>query len=287
MNAKKPSFEDHSAAAPIPSPNLYIYYLKGRLPPDRLQGIDRFLGNWEEDDFSFLFFSEPSLPLVEALAAEHPQLEILDQFQMTYAEWLGEEPRVLEAGGFCIVPPWLAGQPPADELHILLDPGLVFGTGTHPTTHDCLEALQMVYRRCRPRSTLDLGTGTGLLAMAAAALGSRRTVALDLNALAVETAWRNIRRNRMEDRVLAVRGRAGYGIELAADLVVANIHHEVMIALLDNSGFRQKRWFILSGLLTGQARDIAARLGAMPVTLWRHWSRDGIWHTLAGEILQK
>jgi len=286
MNVKTPRSEVNRASAKRPPAELYIYYLQGRLAPGtNLPG--EFVGNWEEDGFSFLFFSEPAHCIVEELAAAQPQLEILDHFQMSYTEWLGEEPKAFEAGGFWIVPPWLADDRPALRPRILLDPGLVFGTGTHSTTHDCLNALQSLFQHCRPSSTLDLGTGTGLLAMAAAALGSRRTVALDLNALAVETAKDNIRRNEMQERVLTLRGRAEYGIRLAADLVVANIHYEVMDKLLESPGFLQKRWFILSGLLTGQARAATARLEAMPVQLWRRWSEDGIWHTLLGAISQK
>jgi ribosomal protein L11 methyltransferase len=286
MNAKKPRCEEHRAATGS-GLKLYIYYLKGRLDPGTRFEAGRFLGNWEEDEFSFLFFSEPSTPAVETLAAVQPQLELLDQFQMTYAEWLGEEPRIFQAGGLWIVPPWLADDRVVSRPHILLDPGLVFGTGTHPTTHDCLHALQYLFDRLHPTTTLDLGTGTGLLALAAAALGSRWTLAVDLNALAVETAQRNICRNQMEDRVLALRARAEFGIEMSADLVVANIHHDVMVELLTRPGFLQKRWCILSGLMTGEVRDIIARLDRMPVRLWRRWSRDGIWHTLLGEILQE
>jgi len=285
MSVKRPHSNGSRGSAHPPCPDLYIYYLKGCVAPGTIPACDRFLGNWEEDGFSFLFFSGPARDRVDALTAAQPRLELLDRFHMSYAEWLGEEPRVFEAGGFHLVPPWLAAEHAHLHPRILLDPGLVFGTGTHPTTRDCLEALQSLFRHCRPTVTIDLGTGTGVLALAAAALGSRRTVALDLNALAVETALRNIRRNRMQQHILAVRSRAEYGITLPAELVIANIHHEVMIEVVSSEGFLQKRWFVLSGLLTGQARDIGDRLADMPVRLRQRWSADGIWHTLMGEIL--
>jgi ribosomal protein L11 methyltransferase len=82
-------------------------------------------------------------------------------------------------------------------MTILMDPGVVFGTGTHPTTHDCLSALQLAFDRQAVTRVLDVGTGTGLLALAAAKMGRASRVAVDLNHLAAETA-RNAMCNTIE-----------------------------------------------------------------------------------------
>lgn len=175
----------------------------------------------------------------------------------------------------------------ADKLHIVLDPGLVFGTGTHPTTRDCLEALELAGLSIHFQTVLDLGTGTGLLALAAARLGAERTVGVDLNLLAARTAARNVRLNQLEKRVVIAQGRAEDMIAYPADLVIANIHYDVMRRLIGTGGFLAKKHFILSGLMRSEAKDIAAGLARHPVKILRQWTHDGIWHTFYGKTEQE
>jgi ribosomal protein L11 methyltransferase len=122
-----------------------------------------------------------------------------------------------------------------------------------------------------------------LLALAASRLGSEKTLAVDLNFLAVNTAQKNIRLNRLQDTVLAVQGRAEDFIDSPSDLVIANIHYEVMKPLIRAQGFFAKKWFILSGLLRTQARDIAFSLSRHPVQIIKEWEQDGVWHTFCGK----
>jgi ribosomal protein L11 methyltransferase len=266
-----------------PYRELYIYYCAGRLARDIAIDDDAFIGNWEEDDFSFLFFSAPAGRRIADLLATQTHMRLLDQFQMTYDQWHGEPLQVLNIGGFAVVPPWLQAPKALEaDRQILLDPGVVFGTGTHPTTGDCLIALRQVFDRGRIETVLDLGTGTGLLALAAARLGAQRVVAVDLNMLAVRTAKRNIRLNQLEDRILAVRGLAENFIDFPSDLVVSNIHYDVMKRLLASNSFLHTKWFILSGLLHSQAQAILALLAQQPVKILQKWERDGIWHTFLG-----
>lgn len=271
-----------------PYDDLYIYYVQGRAGTcDTVFGRD-FIGNWEEDEFSFLFFSSPAHDRVRHLLDRYPELVLLDQFHMSYDEWQGGEITPSEAGGFSIVPPWMrdslkGSDPLSEKTEILLDPGVVFGTGTHPTTHDCLDLLEQVCRDEDIRSVLDLGTGTGLLALAAARLGCGKTLALDFNFLAVKTARRNIGINQMEDRILAVQGRAEEFTDCPADLLIANIHYDVMRLLVESEGFLRKKWFILSGLLRSEARDIAWKLSRLPVRIIEKRERGEVWHTFLGK----
>ena len=274
------------AAAPIVGPqgDLYIYWIEGRLGSAEEELGDHFIGNWEEDDFSFLFFTRPSDDKVRRLLALHPRLTLQDRYNMTYAEWLGETPRPFRAGRFLISPPWESVDSPGDGLGIVLDPGVVFGTGTHPTTRDCLEALELACSEKAIGSVLDLGTGTGLLALAAARLGCRRVLAVDSSLLAARTARKNIHLNRLGKRVLSVRGRAEACIAWHADLVVANVHHDVVVRLLESDHLYTKKCFILSGLLTSQAEAVAERLAQRGATVLEKWARGGgIWHTFLGE----
>ena len=141
----------------------------------------------------------------------------------------------------------------------------------------------MLYALERPAKVLDLGTGTGVLAIAAVQLGAKIAIGVDLNLLAVQTASRNIGLNRFQNRMLAVQGSALELICFDTDLVVANIHYEVMKDLLKTDGFLQKRWFILSGLLRSQAKAIQAQLAMLPATIVKQWNQGGIWYTFLGK----
>jgi ribosomal protein L11 methyltransferase len=269
-----------------PYDRLFIYHIKGHLvPATNLFGVN-FIGNWQEDKFSFLFFSEPSEKQVQQLLVEQPQLTLLDNYDMAYDDWQGGKIAPLRVGRFRIVPAWSKSK---NEAHtenalppIVLDPGVVFGAGTHPTTCGCLTALELLFREKMPRSALDLGTGTGLLALAAARLGCRQTIAADINALATRTAQNNIRLNHLENRVMAVQGTAENLIDLQTDLVIANIHYEVIKRLLLCQGFFNQKWFILSGLFCNQVRDVVYKLAQRSVRVIKIWKHDRVWHTLFG-----
>ena len=247
---------------------------------------DNCMGNWEEDEDSFLFFSQPAMEQVENLLNRQPHLSYIDSYQMPYKEWLGETFRTFKQGQFRIIPPWEAlpdERRPGSATHtILLDPGLVFGTGTHPTTRDCLAALELAADTHPLNTVLDLGTGTGLLALAAAKLGSSGVVAVDLNLLAAKTAARNVKLNCMQNRVISVQSRAEDMIACPVDLVIANIHYTVMRRLVTDKGFLAKQRFILSGLLRSEAKEIINILARQPVTIIKKWTYEGIWHTIYG-----
>jgi len=271
-----------------PRQDLFIYYLKGRLKTASGMFQNNFLGNWQEEDDSFLFFSSPASRQVQNLLYQQRQLSYVDSYEMSYDRWLGEVFDTFDHGKFRITPIWESGkgQSGDEKVEILLDPGLVFGTGTHPTTRDCLEALEAAAGSKEFKTVLDLGTGTGLLSLAAARLGSRRVVAVDLNLLAARTAVRNVQLNHLQDRVVIVQGNAEDVIDYPADLVIANIHYDVMRHLINAEGFVEKKRFILSGLLRNEAKDVADRLARHPVKILKQWTRDGIWHTFYGKMAQ-
>ncbi len=267
-----------------PCTDLYIYYLQGR--PGDTRGMfpeEGFIGNWQEGDTAFLFFDRPALNRVEAVVTSRPDLDLLDRFHMTYREWQGESLSAFREGRFTVRPAW---DPPEGDLAssytLRLDPGVVFGAGTHPTTRDCLGLLDTLFQRERIGSALDLGTGTGLLALGAARLGCGRTVAVDLNPLSVRTARLNIGLNGLEGAVLAVQGRAETMIDCPADLVVANIHYDVMKDLIRSRGFLEKRWWILSGLLRSEARKVEAELARRHMEILEKRTRDNVWATYLG-----
>ena len=264
-----------------PCSELFIYYLEGSLQEDP-SGLKHFIGNWQEDGFSFLFFTVPALDQVQDLVRVSPLLRFIDHYQMSYHDWVGDKVTPFCTDRFFISPPWDSSVKPSSKMRITLDPGVVFGTGAHPTTRDCIEALELAFQSQPVYSAIDLGTGTGILAIAAARLGCPLTLAVDMNRLAAKTAEKNIRLNQLQQSVLAVQGSADDFIPIQADLLIANIHYDVMKRLVCSDGLLNKRIFILSGLLRSEATDIENRLMQLPVSILNKWVRDGIWYTYWG-----
>ena len=269
--------------SPIPYQELHIYYIQGPVTRDseQLLGPD-FLGNWREDEYSFLFFSRPSTGLVKKIVDNDEALQLIDEYQFTYEEWQGEKIKPRKVSGFFIVPPWQNDRDCDGEIKLVLDPGVVFGTSSHATTRDCLLALQNLYRHESASKVLDLGTGTGILAIGAARLAAGYVVAVDNNPLAVQTAIRNVGLNGLTQRIYVKEGLAEHFMDNDFDLLIANIHYPVISHLIQHEGFLRKKFFILSGLMRSQSRDIRVRLGQRSVEILHEWNTDMIWHTILG-----
>ena len=165
-----------------------------------------------------------------------------------------------------IAPSWKLPEDSEGRVVIQIDPGMAFGTGTHETTRLCLEAIE---RHWRGGSLLDVGTGTGILAIAAALLapGSRpatKLVAIDVDPQAVEVARENTAINNVSDRIELHEGQprnfAGQGF----DVVVANLTAEVIIDLMSDLAacLAPKGLMILSGILSELAEDVECALVA-------------------------
>lgn len=164
-----------------------------------------------------------------------------------------------------IKPSWISYDPTEGEVVIELDPGMAFGTGYHPTTKMVLEALE---EEVRPEMRLlDLGTGSGILSIAAMRLGAATAVAMDIDPEAVRAARKNIREARLNDRITLVRGslpnRAASPESF--DLAAANISRKTIAergpALYDT--LKPGGKLIASGLLATQADETGALLGEL------------------------
>ncbi|MCF8114041.1 MAG: 50S ribosomal protein L11 methyltransferase [Desulfotignum sp.] len=263
-----------------PYQNLVVYYFEGIIdPPGAVTSDPRFLGNWQEADTAFVFFCEPVPDVAQQMAARHPGARLVDVYEMTFEQWHGDSIVPYGVAGFYVHPPWEKRSGDPDRRHIILDPGVVFGTGRHQTTHDCLELIYQVCSEKKIQTVLDIGTGTGLLALGAAAMGCCRVLACDFNLLAAQTARKNIVRNRCEDRVLAFQARGETMMDLACDLLVANIHYDIMQHLIAHPALMAKKYLILSGLLPSQARKVKKVLENRQVHILDHRCPDGIWNT--------
>jgi ribosomal protein L11 methyltransferase len=264
-----------------PYRDLYIYFIDGRVRvEDEPELEEGFLGNWVEDESSFLFFSCPAVDWVSALVAKTPELNLVDEYHFSYDQWQGCELEPFTVGDFLVTPPWEDQPDTPEEKKILLDPGVVFGTGLHPTTKDCLRAMALLRRWFAFGRVLDIGTGTGILALAAIRLGANKAIAVDLNPLCVKTARRNVAVNGLDDRIRVVEGRAEDVLAEQADLAIANIHYEVIVQLISHEEFLSKPWVIISGLMRTQARDVKAEMEKTGMKLIQEWNKDTTWTTM-------
>ncbi len=265
-----------------PETILHIYYIEGILPPGTHIPGENFVGNWAEDDFSFLFFRKPAKIAVDTLLSNYPNLKLLDEYKMSYEQWQGGSVEPVRLGHFLLNPPWIKASPGNNEITITLDSGVVFGNGAHPTTQACLEAIEIACAGGKVQSMLDLGSGTGVLSLAAAKLGCRKILSVDYNFLASQTTKNNVLLNSLEDQILTINGKAEEHTSIATDLLVANIHYDVMKNLVRTKGFLKQKWFILSGLLRSEVEKTSSFLATQPVHILKRWSHDNIWNTILG-----
>ena len=174
-------------------------------------------------------------------------------------DWLAasrEDIVPIEIGALWIGPLWAA--PPPDRVVVRLEPGLAFGSGRHPTTRLCLERLAAT----PPEGidVIDYGCGSGILAVAAAALGARRVTAIDIDPQALRATAENARANGVSDRVRAVAAEAAARAPVEpASLVIANILAGPLMALAPVLAALTVRGgeLALSGILESQAEEVA------------------------------
>ena len=162
-----------------------------------------------------------------------------------------------------IVPAWLNPPLAPEAVALRIDPGMAFGTGTHPTTQLCLAAIE---RHLKPgQRVIDLGTGSGILAVAAVKLGAERVQAFDIDAEAVRVAKENAEINGVTDRIHIEQGSLAELLAAGerAPFVLANILATVIVRLFDHglAGLIAPGGLIvLSGILDSQAYEVRAAL---------------------------
>ena len=180
-----------------------------------------------------------------------------------------------------IKPSWIEYEAAPGEVLVELDPGMAFGTGYHPTSHTCLQAIEELLQP--GMAVLDLGTGSGILSIAAVKLGASRVVALDIDPQAVRAARQNLRRTRVQKQVTLTQGSvphplAGHGL---FDLAVANISAR---AVRERAPFvlptlKPGGHLIASGIMDHQRQEVHESLEELGFSLSGEWTQDE-WVTL-------
>lgn len=182
--------------------------------------------------------------------------------------------RPTRVGRLWVGPPWET--PPSDAVILHIEPKMAFGTGDHPTTALCLQAVDSYLAAHPGCSVLDVGTGTGVLALAAKKLGASRVVGVDTDSVSVGLALENA----LANHVTGVELSAATLAQLAGrfDLVLANILANTLVDLAPGLAAHTAHTLVLAGVLRPQVEDVARAflaqgLSAGPVAFSGDWAR--------------
>ena len=197
---------------------------------------------------------------------------------------------VLRVGRRIVIrPTWGRHRRQRDDVVLALDPGMAFGTGLHPTTRLCLAALESLADRGvlaaggqdgAPARVLDVGSGSGILSIAAARLGAREVLAVDVDPIAVDATAANARRNRLARVVRAREGSAPSG-EGPFDVVLANLIASLLVSLADGlvADLRPGGVLLASGIFANREADVVAAFHARGQDIANRWA-EGDWVAL-------
>ncbi len=159
-----------------------------------------------------------------------------------------------------VKPTWEEYDAKVDQLVLEIDPGMAFGTGTHETTGLCMKMLE---KYLKPEMKLvDIGCGSGILAIGAALLGCGDVTGVEIDPDAVKVAQENVRLNKVEDAVRVREGDLAKGLELKADIVVANLMHNLVMELAKDvrKHLSREGIFISSGILLEKKEQVVGAI---------------------------
>ncbi|MFB1099045.1 50S ribosomal protein L11 methyltransferase [Terribacillus sp. JSM ZJ617] len=162
---------------------------------------------------------------------------------------------------FTIIPTWEEYTPVAsDEVIMELDPGMAFGTGTHPTTVLSVQAIERYITK--GDIVIDVGSGSGVLSIAAVLLGAEHVHAFDLDDVAVNSTRVNAELNQATDRITASANNLLEGVEVEADVIVSNILAEIILKFTDDAYklIKPGGLFITSGIISQKKGDVKEAL---------------------------
>ena len=208
-----------------------------------------------------------------------PSVRDMSVREVADRDWLGEWKKswqpVPVGERFIIAPPWSEIEDAQTRLVIRIEPGMAFGTGTHETTRLCLEAIEKYFKG---GSFLDVGTGTGILSIAAALLNpDARIEACDTDADAVLIARENARLNGVSERISFRTGTLDEQSTASADVVCANLTADVIVPLLPSLVSATCGRLILSGILDSQTELVHRHLHELGITQEIELAAKGEW----------
>jgi len=250
--------------------------------------IDQLRKKSDDDVTVVGYFSDPiseadvksSLDhILTAFGLEDSQVHSINSRVVENADWLSEWKkhwRPTRSGRFVVAPSWFDVANEKDAVVIRIEPNMAFGTGTHETTRLCLKAIDEYFQP--EMSFLDVGTGTGILAIAAAKLctaPSPKILGIDVDKDSVDIARDNAATNKVSDKIEFVQRTLDDGIP-DFEFVCANLTLDVILPILPKLIQKTQRLLVLSGILTQQEDSIIKELsdlGLKDPIVWR----DGEW----------
>jgi len=166
-----------------------------------------------------------------------------------------------------IVPSWEKYEPNPEEIIVTLDPGMAFGTGSHPTTILSIRLLEKYLKE--GDTVIDVGTGSGILSITAAKLGAKKVFAYDVDTVAVQVAEENVKGNKVENIVSTSYNDLLTGIDIKADLIVSNIIADIIIKLIPQAFncLTAGGHFIASGIVVERWPDVYQALTKQGLTI--------------------
>jgi len=176
--------------------------------------------------------------------------------ESSWDDWKTQYPPISMTEHLTIIPDWAEYSPRDDERVIRIEPGIAFGTGDHPTTRLAIQA--MAQHLTTDSTVFDVGTGSGIIALSAGALGAQSVTAFDLDESATTNTQHHVQLNQLESVVQVKVNNLLEGIQDNASLIVANIITPILLRLLDDAYrcLEPKGVFIMSGIQEGEEQTL-------------------------------
>ena len=223
-----------------------------------------------------------AVALISKIAHLSPLKEQIIQNNDWMNYWKNHFP-MLKIGRIIICPSWIQHTAGKDEIFIELDPGMAFGTGHHPTTKMCILEIEKLFNAGIRDRVLDIGTGSGILAMVAATLGANSVLGIDTDPLAVTAALLNVETNKLMDKVEIIQGTTESNNLSQYDLIVANLYSKVIMEIGHSimSKMAGNGVVILSGIMKDKLEEVIISLRTYNFVL-DHYLTEGDWAVAVG-----
>ena len=237
---------------------------------------EKLLENDTEETKIMAYFSEEETNLPEKIAVIKEKIRNLTEFGLSIGSGTVELSNVNQedwesawkqyfkpvhvTDRIVVKPEWEEYSPQEGEIVIEIDPGMAFGTGTHETTSMCINQIEKNLKA--GDRVIDIGSGSGILSMAAVLLGAEKATGVDLDPVAVRVALENVELNNLQDKIEILHGNLTDVIREKADIVVANIMADIIRILLEDvrEFIKDDGLFISSGIIQEKRAAVEARL---------------------------
>ena len=246
--------EEESVRRSSRTPTVTVYLEYDEIGKEKAEEIERAVGELKEEAGSESWTGLPDPGPLDVQIRVRDDAEWKDEWKAYFKPFRVSDRIVVKPG-------WekLDDNMKADVV-LEIDPGMAFGTGSHETTSMCLQALEAYVRE--GDRVLDVGSGSGILSVAAAKLGAGEVLGIDIDDDAVRVMRENLARNDVENKVKALKGDLTDGIDFTADIVAANLLTHIVLLLCEDilRVLRPGGIFITSGILADQSARVTEKL---------------------------